>query len=115
MGENTTSSGLGYTIIEQGDGPQPQPGDVVSVHYTGTLTDGTKFDSSYDRDDPYEFTLGQGAVIKGWDEGIALLNEGGRAVLFIPPDLGYGDQGAGDVIPPGATLVFEVELVAVNP
>ena len=108
----TTDSGLEVITVEEGTGAQPVPGNVVFVHYNGTLVDsGTKFDSSFDRGEPFRFTLGQGQVIKGWDEGIALLKQGGKAVLIIPPDLGYGAQGAGGVIPGGATLHFEVELV----
>lgn len=107
----TTDSGLEVTILQQGDGPKPEAGDIVQVHYTGTLTDGTKFDSSLDRGQPIAFPLGQGRVIRGWDEGIALLNQGTKARLTIPPELGYGAQGAGGVIPPNATLIFEVELV----
>lgn len=110
----TTDSGLEYAIIEEGSGPAPESGGLVSVHYTGTLEDGTKFDSSLDRGQPIEFILGQGQVIPGWDEGIALLKEGGKAKLRIPSDLAYGAQGAGDVIPPDATLLFDVELVSVQ-
>ncbi len=106
-----TNSGLMYIIQEEGEGPNPVPGNTVSVHYTGTLMDGTKFDSSLDRGQPIEFPLGQGRVIPGWDEGIALLKKGGKAKLIIPPNLAYGAQGAGGVIPPNATLIFEVELV----
>lgn len=109
-----TDSGLGYLVVEQGDGATPQAGDVVIVHYRGTLEDGTEFDSSYSRGEPFSFTLGQGQVIRGWDEGIALMSVGEKAVLNIPPDLGYGDRGAGNVIPPGATLIFEVELVGIQ-
>jgi peptidylprolyl isomerase len=108
----TTASGLQVAILEEGDGEQAQPGDVVRVHYRGLLGDGTVFDSSEGRD-AFRFPLGQGAVISGWDEGIGLLNEGGRALLVIPPDLGYGASGSGGVIPPNATLYFEVELVEV--
>ncbi len=111
----TTASGLKYLIIEEGTGPMPQAGDVVKVHYTGTLENGTKFDSSYDRNEPIQFPLGVGFVIPGWDEGIALLRKGGKARLIIPPELGYGEQGAGGVIPPNATLIFEVELVDIQP
>ena len=92
-------------------GAKPQPGTKVSVHYTGSLTDGTVFDSSVSRGQPIEFTLGVGQVIKGWDQGIAQLCKGQKAKLTIPPELGYGAQGAGGVIPPNATLIFEVELV----
>jgi peptidylprolyl isomerase len=111
----TTESGLQYVITEEGAGDAPQTGDMVTVHYTGTLEDGTKFDSSYDRGDPIQFILGQGQVIPGWDEGIALLKVGGKAKLVIPPELAYGDRGAGGVIPPNATLKFDVELVATEP
>ena len=110
----TTPSGLQYIELAAGDGPAPQPGDIVSVHYTGTLTDGTVFDSSYKRGEPIKFPLGRGRVIRGWDEGIALMKKGGKARLIIPPQLGYGAQGAGGVIPPNATLVFEVELVDIQ-
>lgn len=106
-----TASGLDIEILEKGDGPKPSVGDTVHVHYTGTLENGTKFDSSHDRGQPIAFPLGQGRVIKGWDEGIALLNKGAKARLTIPPELGYGAQGAGGVIPPNTTLIFEVELV----
>lgn len=108
-----TTSGLRYVEIAAGAGAAPQPGDLVKVHYTGTLTDGTKFDSSLDRGEPFSFRIGRGKVIKGWDEGIALMREGGKARLIIPPDLGYGEAGAGSVIPPNATLIFEVELISV--
>jgi peptidylprolyl isomerase len=106
-----TASGLQYQELKAGDGPAAKAGDIVSVHYTGKLTDGKKFDSSLDRGQPFQFALGQGQVIKGWDEGIALMKKGGKAILTIPPELGYGARGAGGVIPPNATLVFEVELV----
>ncbi len=112
--EITTESGLTYIDEVIGDGKQPAEGDKVRVHYTGTLEDGTKFDSSHDRDQPLEFKLGVGRVIKGWDEGIASMKTGGKRKLIIPPDLGYGDRGAGNVIPPGATLHFDVELVEVK-
>ncbi len=117
-GENgtlTTESGLQYVEIEAGRGQNPKPGDIVSVHYRGTLEDGTEFDNSYDPGQPFTFPLGAGRVIPGWDEGIALMNEGGKARLIIPPKLAYGSQGAGGVIPPDATLTFEVELVSVQP
>jgi peptidylprolyl isomerase len=110
----TTASGLKYIEIEKGSGPKPQPGEVVAVNYRGTLEDGTEFDNSYDRGQPFSFAVGQGQVIAGWDEGIALMNEGGKAKLIIPPDLGYGEQGAGSSIPPNATLIFEVELVSIR-
>jgi len=111
----TTESGLQYVMIEEGSGEMPQTGDLVQVHYTGTLEDGTKFDSSVDRGEPFEFVLGRGQVIQGWDEGIALLREGGKAKLIIPPELAYGERGAGGVIPPNATLIFDVELLSFKP
>src|SRR5687767_9219097 len=110
----TTASGLTYVITSRGNGRRPKPGETVLVHYTGTLTDGTKFDSSQDRKQPIAFPLGRSAVIKGWDEGIAQLGIGDSAVLIIPPQLGYGEKGAGGVIPPNATLVFVVTLVDVK-
>jgi len=110
----TTPSGLTYVITSRANGRRPKPGETVLVHYTGTLTDGTKFDSSQDRKEPIAFPLGRGAVIKGWDEGIAQLGVGDRAVLVIPPQLGYGASGAGGVIPPDATLVFVVTLVDIK-
>jgi peptidylprolyl isomerase len=112
---NTTSSGLQYVLLEQGDGAMPESGELVSVHYTGWLDDGTVFDSSVERGTPFQFPLGQGVVIAGWDEGIALLNEGGRARLIIPSELGYGEAGSSGLIPPGATLVFDVELIEIVP
>lgn len=111
----TTASGLQYIVIEEGDGVTPEDGQVVSVHYTGWLEDGTRFDSSLDRGSPFQFALGQGRVIAGWDEGIALVKEGGKARLIIPADLGYGPAGSGGVIPPDATLIFDVELVEILP
>lgn len=103
----------GLRLIEhiKGKGDNPQAGQKVTVHYSGFLQTGTKFDSSHDRGTPFEFVLGQGQVIKGWDEGISQLKKGGKSTLIIPPDLGYGERGAGGVIPPNATLLFEVELV----
>jgi FKBP-type peptidyl-prolyl cis-trans isomerase len=109
-----TPSGLIYLITKKGTGAVPKAGDTVAVHYTGTLTDGTPFDSSKERGEPIEFPLGQGRVIKGWDEGISKMHVGDQAILVIPPDLGYGERGAGGVIPPGATLIFIVELVGVK-
>lgn len=102
------------TDIKVGDGAEATAGKTVSVHYTGTLTDGKKFDSSLDRGEPFSFTLGQGEVIQGWDQGVAGMKVGGKRKLVIPPSLGYGDQGAGDDIPPNSTLVFEVELLSVE-
>jgi FKBP-type peptidyl-prolyl cis-trans isomerase len=110
----TTASGLTYVITSRANGRRPKTGETVLVHYTGTLTDGTKFDSSQDRNEPIAFPLGRGAVIKGWDEGIAHLGVGDSAVLIVPPQLGYGERGAGGVIPPNATLVFVVKLVDVK-
>jgi peptidylprolyl isomerase len=109
-----TPSGLEYIEKQAGTGKAAQKGQRVSVHYTGRLENGTVFDSSVSRGKPIEFTLGVGQVIKGWDEGIALMKEGGTASLIIPPDLGYGSRGAGAVIPPNATLLFDVELVKVG-
>jgi len=109
-----TASGLEYTEVVAGTGVQASAGKMVKVHYTGKLTNGTVFDSSYKRGEPIEFKLGVGQVIKGWDEGIALMKVGGKATLTIPADLGYGARGAGGVIPPNATLVFDVELVDVK-
>ena len=110
----TTPSGLQYDDEVIGDGAEATPGRSVRVHYTGWLTDGTKFDSSQDRGQPFDFHLGAGRVIKGWDEGVAGMKVGGKRKLTIPPDLGYGARGAGGVIPPNATLVFDVELLAVH-
>ena len=109
-----TPSGLIFLITKKGSGAAAKAGDTVAVHYTGTLTDGTPFDSSRDRGTPIEFPLGQGRVIKGWDEGISKMHVGDQAILVIPPDLGYGQRGAGGVIPPGATLIFIVELVGIK-
>ena len=109
-----TDSGLQYVEVQAGTGPAPQAGDIVSVHYTGTLTNGVVFDSSYQRNEPLTFPLGVGMVIPGWDEGIGLMQKGGKAQLTIPPELGYGERGAGGVIPPNATLIFDVELVDVR-
>lgn len=111
MSEITTDSGLKYEDLTVGEGATATAGQKVVVHYTGTLEDGSKFDSSKDRNQPFEFNLGAGQVIKGWDEGVAGMNIGGSRKLTIPSDLGYGAQGAGGVIPPNATLIFEVELL----
>jgi FKBP-type peptidyl-prolyl cis-trans isomerase len=110
----TTKSGLKYVEQKVGDGKTAKAGDTVDVHYTGTLTNGKKFDSSRDRNEPFTFDLGKGKVIKGWDEGVVGMKEGGKRKLIIPPELGYGKSGAGKVIPPDATLIFEVELLKVN-
>ena len=111
--EIITPSGLKYIDKVIGTGKSPRTGDKVKVHYTGTLEDGTKFDSSRDRNQPFEFPLGVGRVIKGWDEGVATMLVGGKRKLIIPSALGYGEKGAGTVIPPGATLHFDVELIEV--
>ncbi len=110
----TTESGLQYEVIAEGNGATPQPGNRVFVHYVGTLEDGTKFDSSRDRGRPFDFTIGQGQVIKGWDEGVGMMQVGDRRKLIIPPELGYGARGAGGVIPPNATLIFDVELLRIG-
>lgn len=109
-----TASGLYYIVEKQGTGPKAENGKTVAVHYTGRLTDGSMFDSSYDRNQPIEFPLGQGRVIKGWDEGIAMMTVGSKYKLIIPSNLGYGDQGFPPVIPAKATLVFDTELVSVK-
>jgi peptidylprolyl isomerase len=113
-GMTKTSSGLYYRMDVAGAGPKPKAGQNVSVHYTGMLTDGSIFDSSVQRGQPIAIPIGVGRVIAGWDEGIMLLHEGGKARLVIPSHLGYGAQGAGGVIPPNATLIFDVELVKVG-
>jgi FKBP-type peptidyl-prolyl cis-trans isomerase len=110
----TTASGLTYQDVVTGTGAEATKGQSVSVHYTGWLTDGTKFDSSKDRGEPFVFPLGRGQVIRGWDEGVQGMKVGGTRKLTIPPSLGYGVRGAGGVIPPNATLVFEVELLKVD-
>ncbi|MEW5922548.1 MAG: FKBP-type peptidyl-prolyl cis-trans isomerase [Candidatus Zixiibacteriota bacterium] len=107
----TTASGLKYIDIKVGEGKTPASGQNIQVHYTGWLTDGKKFDSSVDRGQPFQFQIGVGRVIKGWDEGVMSMKEGGKRRLIIPPQLAYGERGAGGVIPPNATLVFDVELL----
>ncbi len=110
----TTESGLKYIDIKVGDGPMPETGQTCVMHYTGWLTNGKKFDSSRDRGKPFPFPIGQGRVIKGWDEGVASMKVGGRRLLIIPSQLGYGDRGYPPVIPPKSTLVFDVELLEVK-
>lgn len=114
QGFEQTNSGLRYKMVSEGNGKQAEKGKTVSVHYKGMLADGTVFDSSYKRKQPIEFPLGKGHVIEGWDEGIQLLKEGDKARFVIPSHLGYGSRGAGGVIPPNATLVFDVELMKVK-
>ena len=110
----TTPSGLRFKDLIVGTGEGARNGAIAVVHYTGWLEDGTKFDSSLDRDVPFEFPIGQGRVIRGWDEGVATMNVGGKRELIISPELAYGDSGAGGVIPPGDTLRFEVELIEIR-
>lgn len=112
--EVTTPSGLKYTDNVVGAGASPETGQRVTVHYTGTLTNGTKFDSSLDRGQPFAFNIGVGQVIKGWDEGVASMKVGGKRRLYIPAALGYGSRGAGGVIPPNADLIFDVELLGIQ-
>lgn len=113
-GNNWTKlpSGLQIQDVSVGYGKEAREGDVISAHYSGTLANGTKFDNSYDRGEPFSFILGSGMVIKGWDLGIVGMKVGGKRKLIIPAELGYGDRGAGGIIPPGATLYFDVELIA---
>ena len=110
----TTASGLKYIVVKKGKGKKSEIGKIAEVHYTGWLLDGKKFDSSRDRSEPFEFTLGAKQVISGWDEGVALMKIGDEFRLILPPDLAYGERGAGEVIPPNATLVFDVELLGVH-
>jgi len=110
----TTDSGLQYVDLVVGSGDSPQTGQSAVVHYTGWLEDGTKFDSSVDRGEPFSFAVGLGGVIAGWDEGVATMQVGGKRRLTIPPDLAYGARGAGSAIPPNATIIFEVELLEIR-
>jgi len=107
-------SGLEYADLKVGTGPEARSGQTVTVHYTGWLTNGKKFDSSVDRHEPFKFSLGAGEVIRGWDEGVAGMKVGGKRQLKVPPQLGYGSRGAAGVIPPNATLIFDVELLGVK-
>ncbi len=113
-GVYTTESGLQYEKLETGDGAQPQTGQTVMVHYTGMLEDGTVFDSSRERNRPFSFRIGVGQVIRGWDEGVGMMHVGDRWKITIPPELGYGERGAGGVIPANATLIFDVELLRIS-
>jgi peptidylprolyl isomerase len=110
----TTDSGLQYIVIQEGSGERPQPGEQISVHYTGWFTSGDKFDSSVDRGQPLAFPLGQGQVIPGWDEALALMSTGEKRRLIIPPHLAYGERGHPGGIPPNATLIFDVELLGIG-
>ncbi len=112
--EVTTASGLKYIDTTEGTGASPSKGKLVTVHYTGTLENGNKFDSSVDRNQPFEFVIGTGQVIQGWDEGVMSMKVGGKRKLIIPAELGYGSRGAGGVIPPNATILFDVELIDVK-
>jgi FKBP-type peptidyl-prolyl cis-trans isomerase len=109
-----TNSGVQVEVLKEGTGSSPKTGQVVTVHYTGWLTDSTKFDSSVDRKQPFTYQFGVGQVIQGWDDGVATMKVGGKSKFTIPPELGYGGRGAGGVIPPNATLVFEVELLGIK-
>ncbi len=110
----TTSTGLKYVDNVVGTGASPKKGQIVKVHYTGWLENGTKFDSSVDRGQPFQFVIGVGQVIKGWDEGVSTMKVGGKRKLTIPSQLAYGSRGAGSLIPPNATLIFDVELLGIN-
>lgn len=112
-GEQQVTEGLTYVEVECGDGEEAETGDTVTVHYTGTLEDGTEFDSSVGRD-PFSFTIGGGGVIEGWEQGVPGMRVGGTRELTIAPELAYGESGAGGVIPPGATLTFEIELIEIT-
>ena len=112
--KGVTDTGMKYEILKEGTGASPKRGDSVTVQYTGWLEDGTKFDSSVDRNEPFTFKLGVGQVIQGWDDGVATMKVGGKTKFFVPPELGYGKRGAGGIIPPNATLIFEVELLAIR-
>jgi len=114
MSQQTTDSGLKYEELAIGEGAVAEKGQTVVLHYTGWLEDGTKFDSSLDRNTPFDFSLGAGQVIKGWEEGVTGMQAGGKRKLTIPSDLGYGSRGAGGVIPANATLIFEVELLEIR-
>lgn len=109
-----TKSGVAVEVITEGKGAIPNEGEIVTVHYTGWLTDSTKFDSSIDRGQPFKYQFGVGQVIQGWDDGVATMKVGGKSRFTIPPELGYGRQGAGGVIPPNAILIFEVELLGIQ-
>lgn len=110
----STESGLQYYIHEEGSGETPEEGVTVTVHYSGFLEDGSMFDSSHQRDEPFQFQVGTGQVIQGWDEGVLDMSPGERRTLVIPPELGYGDTGAGDAIPPDATLYFDIEMISID-
>ena len=117
MDTNTNSfkiQGMKVDVLQEGAGDTAKSGDKVTVNYVGTLTDGTKFDSSIDRNQPFQFTLGQNSVIQGWELGVSGMKAGEKRRLTIPPELGYGAQGAGGVIPPNATLIFDVELISIE-
>ncbi len=114
MDDSNNQEGLIIEVLQEGSGAEAKAGDMVSVHYTGTLLDGTKFDSSLDRGTPFEFPLGAGHVIAGWDQGVAGMKIGEKRMLTIPAELAYGDRGAGALIGPGETLIFEVELLGIN-